>query len=455
MRIVLLGAPGSGKGTQAQLLVNKFNIPQISTGDLLRAAVVAQTPLGRQAKAVMDAGQLVPNDIVLGMIRERLLNPDAKDGFILDGFPRNIEQAQALDSLLEQMQQPIESALLIDVDFDVLMQRLTGRMTCEDCSAVFNTFTNPSSIEDQCDECGGTLHHRSDDNETTIGKRLRVYETQTQPVIDYYRKQNKMESVEGKGDIQDIFKSILTALKKVSMKQPVTPAAPAASKPAEPVVQKTEASPSREISATPVKKEIIPATTAAKENSPVVAEKVSPAKVSPEKANPVKAEPAKKSTPKKTAVKKAAAKKASTKKPAVKKATTEKKAGQKPATKTVKKKAKKAATKATSASTKKAAVKKSASKPKAAVKKAIAKKAVAKKSTAKKKATAKKAAVKLEPKQLLKSLQDELKQVSAELALANKRSTQLMQIELQKNDMRKRFSSSWEKDLLKTLKKIK
>ncbi len=447
MRIVLLGAPGSGKGTQAQLLVNQFNIPQISTGDLLRAAVVAQTPLGRQAKAVMDAGQLVPNDIVLGMIRERLQNPDAKNGFILDGFPRNIEQAEALDELLAQMQQPIESALLIDVDFDVLMQRLTGRMTCEDCGAVYNTFTHPSSMEDQCDECGGTLHHRSDDNETTIGKRLRVYETQTQPVIDYYRKQNKMESVEGKGDIKDIFKSILSVLKKVSMKQPVTPAVPSTNKPTEAVVQKTTAAPTREISATPVKKEIIPATATNKESSPAVTAATSPKKTEP-------AQTPKAQTPKKTAVKKAAAKKTSSKKPTVKKAKADKQA--KPqSTTTTKKTVKKAAKKATTTSAKKAVVKKPASKPKAVVKKAAAKKAASKKSPAKKKSSAKKTAVKLEPKQLLKSLQDELKQVSAELALANKRSSQLMQIELQKNDMRKRFSSSWEKDLLKMLKKIK
>ena len=205
MRIVLLGAPGSGKGTQAKLLVEKYNVPQISTGDLLRAAVVAQTPLGRQAKAIMDAGQLVPNEIVLGMIRERLNNPDARNGFILDGFPRNTEQAQALDELLKSLNQPIDTALLIDVDFDILMQRLTGRLSCESCGEVYNTFTNPPVMENECDKCGSRLHHRSDDNEDTIGKRLRVYESQTQPVVDYYQQQNKLASVEGKGDIQDIF----------------------------------------------------------------------------------------------------------------------------------------------------------------------------------------------------------------------------------------------------------
>ena len=454
MRIVLLGAPGSGKGTQAQLLVNKFNIPQISTGDLLRAAVVAQTPLGRQAKAVMDAGQLVPNDIVLGMIRERLQNPDAKNGFILDGFPRNIEQAEALDKLLEEMGQPIDSALLIDVDFDILMQRLTGRLTCEDCGAVFNIFTNPPAIDGRCDECGGTLHHRSDDNETTIGKRLRVYETQTRPVIDYYRKQNKMESVDGKGDIQDIFKSILTALKKVSMKQPVTPTPKPANKPAEPVVQKTVAqnTEKRAISASPVKKEVIPATPA-KPPAPVKAAK--PPAVKSEAKKPAKVTAKKPVAKKPASVKKAAAKKAEAQKPAAKKAAS------KPAVKkaATKKKAVKAAPK--KAAVKKAAVKKKvASKKKTSVKAAI-KKSAAKKVAPKKKASTKKttAANKLDPikkmQQQLKSLQAELKQVSSELAQATKRSSSLMQIELQKNDLRKRFSSSWEKDLLKTLKKIK
>ena len=191
MRIVLLGAPGSGKGTQAKMLVEKYAVPQVSTGDLLRAAVMAQTPLGRQAKAVMDAGQLVPDDIVLGMIRERINNPDARNGFILDGFPRNTEQAGALDRLLNDMNQPLETAVLIDVEFEELMQRLTGRLTCESCGSVFNLYTRPPILDGECDKCGDRLHQRSDDNEDTIGKRLRVYETQTKPVIEYYRKQDR------------------------------------------------------------------------------------------------------------------------------------------------------------------------------------------------------------------------------------------------------------------------
>lgn len=241
MRIVLLGAPGSGKGTQAKMLIEKYSVPQISTGDLLRAAVVAQTPLGRQAKAVMDAGQLVPDDIVLGMIRERLNNPDARNGFILDGFPRNNEQAAALDNLLADMKQPLETAVLINVEFEDLMQRLTGRLTCEGCGAVYNRFTHPPILDGECDKCGGELHHRSDDNEDTIGKRLRVYETQTRPVIDYYRKQDKLATVDGQGDISAIFSSILNALKAASLKKPMTPPrpAPVVAKPKAVVVTKT------------------------------------------------------------------------------------------------------------------------------------------------------------------------------------------------------------------------
>ena len=227
MRIVLLGAPGSGKGTQAKMLIDKYAVPQISTGDLLRAAVIAQTPLGRQAKAVMDAGQLVPDDIVLGMIRERLNNPDARNGFILDGFPRNNVQAAALDRLLADLNQPLETAILIDVDFEDLMERLTGRLTCESCGAVYNRFTRPPILDGECDKCGDRLHHRSDDNEDTIGKRLRVYETQTKPVVDYYRKQDKLATVPGAGEIQSIFNQILNAIKAASLKKPIVTHKPA------------------------------------------------------------------------------------------------------------------------------------------------------------------------------------------------------------------------------------
>ena len=213
MRLVLIGAPGSGKGTQAKFLIEKYNIPQISTGDLLRAAVAAKTPLGRQAKAVMDAGQLVPNDIVIGMIRERIMRPDAENGFILDGYPRNLEQAEALDGLLASLGRPIDAVLQINVDFDLLMQRMVGRLTCLSCGALFNSFTNPPAIDSQCDNCGGTLHHRSDDNEETIDRRLRVYETHTQPVSSYYSDKGNLHAIDGQGTVEEIRKRIKSALR--------------------------------------------------------------------------------------------------------------------------------------------------------------------------------------------------------------------------------------------------
>lgn len=209
MRIVLLGAPGSGKGTQAKKLTEKYRVPQISTGDLLRAAVKAGTLLGLQAKAAMDAGRLVSDEIVLGMIKERLSQSDAQKGFILDGFPRNLAQAEALDVLLDKLKQPIQAALLIEVDLDTLIQRMTGRRTCESCGQMYNIYTTPSKLDDRCDKCGGNLRHRADDNEETIGNRLRVYEGQTSPLIDYYRSQGILRTVQGIGDISDIHKAVI------------------------------------------------------------------------------------------------------------------------------------------------------------------------------------------------------------------------------------------------------
>jgi adenylate kinase len=231
MRIVLLGAPGSGKGTQAKLLTEKYRIPHVSTGDLLRANLAAGTPLGLQAKAAMDAGQLVSDDLVLAIIRERLKNSDAKKGFILDGFPRNIPQANALDSMLRNISQPLDAAILMEVDFDILMQRLTGRRTCENCGAAYNVYTNPPRLEDQCDRCGGPLHHRADDNEETIGNRLRVYEGQTKPLIGYYRDQGRIETVDAVGDVKDILKRMIAVLDPIAKGQrkvvvPVKPVPP-------------------------------------------------------------------------------------------------------------------------------------------------------------------------------------------------------------------------------------
>ena len=212
MRIVLLGAPGSGKGTQAKLLIERYHIPQISTGDLLRAAVAAGSPVGKKAKAAMDAGKLVSDQIVLALIRERLRKADTRPGFILDGFPRNIPQADALDKLLRSLKKPIDLAVLIDVDFDVLLKRLTGRRSCPACGAVFNVHFSPPKVAGRCDACGAQLVHRADDNEATITSRLEVFSAQTRPLIDYYKAQGKLRSVKGTGDINGIFKRMVAAL---------------------------------------------------------------------------------------------------------------------------------------------------------------------------------------------------------------------------------------------------
>jgi len=214
MKMVLLGAPGCGKGTQGHRLSRHYKIPEISTGDLLREAVAAGTPLGRAAKAVMEAGQLVSDEIVLGIIRERLMRSDARKGFILDGYPRNAVQAEQLDDLLDQLGQPIDLAVLIDVDVDLIMQRLLGRRSCLSCGASYNVFFAPPKMDDRCDECGGRLKQRSDDNEEIIGTRLRTYEMQTSPVIERYREQGRLRVVQGIGDIEDVFKAVTKVIEE-------------------------------------------------------------------------------------------------------------------------------------------------------------------------------------------------------------------------------------------------
>ena len=212
MRIVLLGAPGSGKGTQAKKLMERYGIPQISTGDLLRAAVRDGTPLGKKAKSTMDAGQLVADEIVIGMIRERLQNPDTKNGFIMDGFPRSGTQAHELDAALSKLNQPLDHALVIDVQFDALVKRLTGRRTCAKCGQMYNVYYSPPKKEGVCDRCGGQLQQRADDNEETITKRLKVYQEQTEPLVEYYRKQDKLSVVDGEGEMEDVYARIGKAL---------------------------------------------------------------------------------------------------------------------------------------------------------------------------------------------------------------------------------------------------
>jgi len=215
MRLVFLGAPGAGKGTQAKKLVEKYGIPQISTGDLLRAAVAEGTALGKEAKAYMDRGELVPDKVVLGMVKERLSKDDCKKGFILDGFPRNVPQAEALDKMLAEMNIPLDLALNVDVPFEDLMKRLTGRRTCKSCGQMYNIYYSPSKVEGKCDKCGGDLFQRDDDKEETIKKRLDVYKAQTEPLIDYYSKKGILKSVSGTGSIDEIFNSICAILDKI------------------------------------------------------------------------------------------------------------------------------------------------------------------------------------------------------------------------------------------------
>jgi adenylate kinase len=205
MRIVFLGAPGSGKGTQAQKLMADFGLQQISTGDLLRAAVAADTELGQRAKAAMDAGELVTDDIVLGIIAERLAQDDCKNGFILDGYPRNLQQAKDLEPVLEGIGQSLDAAVLLNVDLDILMKRLTGRRTCSKSGKLLNIYFSSQAEIDAVTAAGGELIQRADDNEETIGKRLQVYREKTEPLIDFYRAAGLLKTVEGEGDIEEIY----------------------------------------------------------------------------------------------------------------------------------------------------------------------------------------------------------------------------------------------------------
>ena len=212
MRIVLLGAPGSGKGTQAKKLMADKNIPQISTGDMLREAVASGTRFGLKAQSIMESGDLVPDDIVLGIISERLTQPDAADGFILDGFPRTTQQALDLSELLDQLGTPLDTAVLMDVDFDILLKRLTGRRTCSLTGKLLNVHFSSQEELDECTNTGGELIQREDDNEETIANRLDVYRKNTEPLIDYYAKRNKLTTINAEGTIDEVYKHLLVAL---------------------------------------------------------------------------------------------------------------------------------------------------------------------------------------------------------------------------------------------------
>ncbi len=214
MNLILLGGPGAGKGTQAKKLIDKFQIPQISTGDILRAAVKEGTEMGKKAKEFMDAGKLVPDEVVIGIIKDRLAQPDCKKGFILDGFPRTVPQAEALDQVLAGLKTGIDHVVSIDVDEEALVTRLTGRRTCKNaaCGQMFHVKFTPPKKAGVCDKCGSDLYQRDDDNEATVRNRLTTYNQATAPLIGYYKVQGLVRPIAGVGSIDDIFNKIVTLL---------------------------------------------------------------------------------------------------------------------------------------------------------------------------------------------------------------------------------------------------
>jgi len=372
MRIVLLGVPGSGKGTQAKMMAEKYRVPQISTGDILRAAVADKTEIGKKVAAVMAAGELVSDDIVIDAVTDRLRAAESRRGFVLDGFPRSIPQAQELDTRLGWLGRPVQLVLHFAVDNDVVVKRVSGRLTCAKCGAIFNKFFSPPAKKGVCDQCGSKkLEHREDDNAKTVRARLESYERDTSPLISYYRAQHKLRTIPGSSDIAEIFGSICEVVdteirpldKKVVVMQEsktqLRPPAERAEASQDPENESGKAS-TRKTTSTPKKK--------APKTEKVTAKKA-----------------VAKKTTKKTAKK--AAKKTATKKKSAKKVA--KKAAKKVTKKTTKKATKKAASKKT-ASKKKVVkkVQKKAAKKAPTTKKKAAKRAPTKKKAAKK--TAKK-----------------------------------------------------------------
>jgi len=212
MRLILLGPPGAGKGTQASAIVEKYKIPHISTGDIFRYNIKKGTELGKKAKSYMDQGLLVPDEVVVEIVEDRLKQDDCTGGFLLDGFPRTVVQAEALDKALISMDIALDKAINIEVDKSILVERAVGRRICKECGATFHVKYNPSSKGDNCDKCGGNLYQRDDDNEETVTKRIEVYLRETTPLTEYYNKQDKLVTIDGDRKINKVFEDIVTSL---------------------------------------------------------------------------------------------------------------------------------------------------------------------------------------------------------------------------------------------------
>lgn len=208
MNLVLMGLPGAGKGTQAEKIVEKYGIPHISTGDMFRAAIKEGTALGLEAKSYMDRGDLVPDEVTIGIVRERLSKDDCQKGFLLDGFPRTVTQAEALENILAELNRSIDYVINIDVDKDILMERLTGRRICKNCGATYHLVFNPSAQPGVCDKCGGELYQRADDNEETVANRLEVNLKQAKPLLDFYQEKGYLRNINGQQEIDKVFEDI-------------------------------------------------------------------------------------------------------------------------------------------------------------------------------------------------------------------------------------------------------
>jgi adenylate kinase len=208
MNVLLMGPPGAGKGTQAERIVEEYGIPHVSTGDMFRRAMTEQTPLGLEAKSYVDKGLLVPDEVTIGIVRDRLNQPDCENGFLLDGFPRTVSQAQALDEMLSNMEKKLDHVINIEVNRTLLLDRLTGRRICKQCGSTYHVLFNPPKVEGKCDKCDGSLYQRSDDTAEKVGTRLDEYTANTLPLIDYYKAKDVLRPINGERDIAVVFQDL-------------------------------------------------------------------------------------------------------------------------------------------------------------------------------------------------------------------------------------------------------